>query len=123
MSVRNTYVVPLEDVQRSDTPRVGGKAAALGALSLAPTPWPPAEPLPDLSPGDVLVAQNVGPRWTPIFPILGGLVLDGGSLGQHAAAAAREYAVPAVIGARDATRRIPDGDWVTVDGTAGTVSF
>lgn len=29
-------------------------------------------------------------------PILGGLVLDRGSIGQHAAAAAREYGVPAV---------------------------
>jgi phosphohistidine swiveling domain-containing protein len=77
--------------------------------------------LPDLSPGDVLVAENMGPRWTPLLPILGGLVLDGGALGQHHAITAREYGVPAVIGARNATRLIPDGTWVTVDGTAGTV--
>jgi hypothetical protein len=31
--------------------------------------------------------------------------------------------VPAVVGTGNATRRIPDGAWVTVDGTAGTVEI
>ncbi len=43
--------------------------------------------------------------------------------GQHHAITAREYGVPAVIGTRNATRRIPDGAWVTVDGTTGTVEI
>ncbi len=76
-----------------------------------------------LVPGDILVAKNVGPRWTPIFPILGGLVLDDGAIGQHAAAIAREYNIPAVIGTRFATQRIPEGAQIIVDGTSGTVEF
>jgi phosphohistidine swiveling domain-containing protein len=83
----------------------------------------PSVPVPDVTPGDVLVAHNVGPRWTPIFAILGALVLDGGALGQHAAATAREYGVPAVIGTQNATQRILEGAWVTVDGTTGTVEL
>ncbi len=79
--------------------------------------------LPDLSPGEVLVAENVGPRWAPLIPILGGLVLDGGAVGQHHAIMAREYGVPAVICTGNATRRIPNGAWVSVDGTAGTVEI
>jgi len=79
--------------------------------------------LPDLSPGEVLVAENAGPRWTPLVPILGGLVLDGGAVGQHHAIAAREYGVPAVVSTGNATQRIPDGAWITVDGTAGTVEI
>ncbi|HYN87907.1 MAG TPA: PEP-utilizing enzyme [Ardenticatenaceae bacterium] len=77
--------------------------------------------LPTIEKGDVLVAENVGPRWTPLFPLLGGLILDGGSPGQHAAATARKYCIPAVIATGDATRRIPDGSWVTLDGTTGLV--
>jgi phosphoenolpyruvate synthase/pyruvate phosphate dikinase len=77
--------------------------------------------MPALSPGDVLVAANAGPLWTPLFPILGGLVLESGSLGQHAAVTAREYGVPAVIGCRRATQQIPDGAIVQVDGQAGVV--
>jgi pyruvate,water dikinase len=84
---------------------------------------PSAVSLPRVLPGDVLVAENVGPRWTPLFPVLGAVVLDGGSLGQHAAAMAREYGVPAVIGTQNATSRILDGLWITVDGTAGTVEL
>ena len=71
----------------------------------------------------MLVAENAGPLWTPVFPILGGLVLDQGVLFQHAAATAREYGVPAVINVGNATRRIREGDWVTVDGSAGTVEL
>jgi pyruvate,water dikinase len=77
--------------------------------------------LPLVEPGDVLVAENAGPRWTPLFPILGALVLDDGVLTQHAATTAREYGLPAVIRTMCATSRIVDGDWVVVDGTAGTV--
>jgi pyruvate,water dikinase len=77
--------------------------------------------LPELSAGEVLVAENMGPRWTPLIPTLGALVLDGGAVGQHHAITAREYGVPAVVGARNATRRIPEGAWVIVDGTTGVV--
>ncbi len=76
---------------------------------------------PDVAAGDILVARNVGPRWTPLFPLLGGLVLDSGSIGQHAAATAREYGVTAVIAAGNATRRISDGSAVWVDGANGIV--
>lgn len=77
--------------------------------------------VPDVQPGDVLVAVNAGPMWTPIFPILGGLVLDHGAVTQHSAATAREYGVPAVVATRNATRRIADGATVEIDGATGTV--
>lgn len=76
-----------------------------------------------VQPGEILVAHNVGPRWTPFFPLLGGIVLDSGSVGQHAAATAREYGIPAVIATGDATRRIADGAWVWLDGEAGVVKI
>jgi phosphohistidine swiveling domain-containing protein len=79
--------------------------------------------LPAIAPGEILIAENAGPTWTPLFPILGGLVLDGGSLLQHAATTAREYGIPAVINTESATRRISDGAWVTVDGTRGVVEW
>jgi rifampicin phosphotransferase len=79
--------------------------------------------LPDIRPGDILVAENAGPLWTPFFPLLSGLILEGGSLGQHAAATAREYGIPAVIAVREASRCIPDGAWVVVDGVAGRVEI
>lgn len=73
--------------------------------------------------GDILVAENAGPDWTPVFPVLGGLVLDQGSAFQHAALVAREYGIPAVVMTRDATRTIANGQMITVDGTRGFVEL
>jgi pyruvate,water dikinase len=79
--------------------------------------------LPNLEPGDILVAWNIGPLWTPLFPRLGGLILEGGAVGQHAAATAREYGLPAVVGVRHATRRLSEGVRVSIDGTQGLVTI
>ena len=76
-----------------------------------------------LAPGEVLVCRSTSPPWTPLFGIAGGVVTESGGVLSHAAIAAREYGLPAVVGAREATHRIPDGALVTVDGTAGTVTW
>jgi phosphohistidine swiveling domain-containing protein len=72
--------------------------------------------------GDVLVATTTTPAWTPLFPSLAGLVTDTGGILSHAAVVAREYGVPAVVGAAGATAAIPDGARVRVDGGSGEVT-
>jgi pyruvate,water dikinase len=79
--------------------------------------------LPDIAPGDVLVAANADPLWTPLFPILAGLILDEGSPGDHAAITAREFGIPAVFGTLWATRHIPPNAQVTVDAATGLVTW
>jgi phosphohistidine swiveling domain-containing protein len=79
--------------------------------------------LPHVEKGDILVAQNAGPAWTPILPLLGGLVLDQGAVFQHAALVAREYGIPAVVMTRDATRVIVEGQAITVDADQGIVDL
>jgi pyruvate,water dikinase len=74
-----------------------------------------------LEEGEVLVCTTTTPAWTPLFAVAGGVVTDGGSLLSHSAIAAREYGIPAVVSARGATKLIPDGARVTVDGDAGIV--
>jgi pyruvate,water dikinase len=73
-------------------------------------------------PGEVLVATTTTPAWTPLFPSLGGLVTDTGGILSHAAIVAREYRIPAVVGAVGATAAIPDGARVRIDGTTGEIS-
>jgi phosphohistidine swiveling domain-containing protein len=73
--------------------------------------------------GDVLVCTTTTPAWTPLFGAIAGLVADTGGILCHAAVIAREYSVPAVVGAEVATTTIPDGARVTVDGDAGTASI
>jgi pyruvate,water dikinase len=73
--------------------------------------------------GDVLVTTTTTPAWTPLFPSLGALVTETGGILSHAAVVAREYRLPAVVGAAGATRAIADGARVRVDGSAGTVTI
>ena len=71
--------------------------------------------------GDVLVCPTTSPVWSMLFPSIGALVTDTGGILSHPAIIAREYHVPAVVAARQATALLRDGETVTVDGTAGTV--
>jgi pyruvate,water dikinase len=74
-----------------------------------------------LGPGEILVCPFTAPPWTPLFAIAAAVVTDAGGVLSHSAIAAREYGIPCVSGTGDATRRIPDGAIISVDGTNGTV--
>jgi rifampicin phosphotransferase len=74
-----------------------------------------------LVPGEVLVAETTAPPWTPLFAVAAAVVTDTGGILSHSAVVAREYGIPAVVGAGRATAAIADGDLVEVDGDAGTV--
>ena len=71
--------------------------------------------------GDILVTDNAGPDWVPVFPMLGALILDSGANFQHASLICREYGIPCVIQTKEATNVVADGQRVSVDGSAGTV--
>jgi rifampicin phosphotransferase len=75
----------------------------------------------DIRPGDILVAENTDPGWTPILSLAGGLVVEEGGLLNHCSIVARELRIPAVIGVRNATRRIPEGTRIGIDGGQGLV--
>lgn len=72
--------------------------------------------------GDVLVAAITSPALTVVLPLLGAIVTDRGGALSHAAIVTREYGIPGVVGTRDATKRIADGDMVRVDGDSGEVT-
>jgi pyruvate,water dikinase len=75
----------------------------------------------DFDPGDVLVAPATDPSWAPLFLVAGAVVIDTGSNISHAAVVAREMGIPAVVSARDASRRLRSGQRLRVDGSAGIV--
>jgi phosphotransferase system enzyme I (PtsI) len=51
-----------------------------------------------------------------------GIVTDSGSRTSHAVIVARSMKIPAVVGVRDLTRRVQNGDWMIVDGYDGVVT-
>ena len=75
-----------------------------------------------LESGEILVTPITDIGWTPYFSMIGGLVTDLGSSVSHGAVIAREYGLPCVVNARQATRLLRTGDRVRLDGSAGTVT-
>jgi pyruvate,water dikinase len=75
-----------------------------------------------LQPGDVLVAPITDPSWTPLFVPAEGVVVDVGAPLSHAIIVSRELGIPCVVSATNATKKIPDGALVEVDGTTGVVT-
>jgi phosphohistidine swiveling domain-containing protein len=71
--------------------------------------------------GDVLVAPFTDAAWTPLFLVAGAVVVDLGAINSHAMVVARELGIPCVVSVDRASRRIPDGAIVAVDGAGGTV--
>lgn len=71
--------------------------------------------------GDILVTTTTAPPWTPLFLTVAGVVTDAGGLLSHGAVVSREYRIPAVVGTRNATEQIEDGQLIEVDGDTGTV--
>jgi len=76
-----------------------------------------------LEPGDILIAQSTDPSWTPLFLAAGGVITNIGAVGTHAVIVSRELGIPCVPSIADATRRIPDGATITLDGSVGTVTI
>ncbi|MGA3308586.1 MAG: PEP/pyruvate-binding domain-containing protein [Xanthobacteraceae bacterium] len=76
-----------------------------------------------VAPGDILVTRVAGPALSHILPRVAGVVAELGGSTSHLAALARERGIPMVLGVLDATRRIPDGAQVAVDGVAGVVRW
>jgi len=74
-----------------------------------------------LQKGDILVAPITNPVWTPLFAIASGVVTEVGGILSHGAIVAREYGIPAVMSLAGATRCVPDGQIITVDGNKGVV--
>ncbi len=75
-------------------------------------------------PGEILVAEMTSPDWEAVMKVAAAIVTDRGGRTCHAAILARELGVPAVVGTGDASRRLGDGQVVTVscaDGELGRV--
>jgi pyruvate,water dikinase len=73
--------------------------------------------------GDAIVSGITTPAWTPLFARASAIVTDIGGPLSHSSIVAREYGIPAVLATGVATRRIHDGQSITVDGSTGTITL
>jgi pyruvate,water dikinase len=76
-----------------------------------------------IQPGDVLVTDMTDPDWEPIMKRASAIVTNRGGRTCHAAIIARELGIPAVVGCGDATKKIKNGQEVTVSCAEGDTGF
>ncbi|HEX5139495.1 MAG TPA: PEP-utilizing enzyme [Dehalococcoidia bacterium] len=114
--LRGYGVVPSDDALR-----INGVAASKGRVTARARVLFGLEESARLQPGEIIVCRTTAPPWTSLFSIAGAVVSDGGGLLSHTAICAREYGIPAVVATQVATKQIPDGALITVDGDKGIV--
>lgn len=71
--------------------------------------------------GDVLVAPMTSPDYVPAMKKAAAIVTDEGGQTSHAAIVSRELGIPCVVGTKDATTKLKENSFVTVNGESGQV--
>ncbi|MBI5452039.1 hypothetical protein HY945_01125 [Candidatus Gottesmanbacteria bacterium] len=69
--------------------------------------------------GNILVAVTTHPDYVPAMRIAAAIITDEGGITSHAAIVSREFGIPCIVGTKNATRVLHDGDKVEVDAIAG----
>jgi len=71
--------------------------------------------------GDILVAPMTSPDYVPAMKKSSGIITDQGGQTSHAAIVSRELGIPCIVGAKEATKVLKEGQIVTVNGESGQV--
>jgi len=75
----------------------------------------------NVKPGDILVMEMTSPDFVPAMRKAVAVVTDQGGQTSHAAIVSRELGVVCVVGTQIATKKLKNGDIVTVNGVSGEV--
>jgi len=70
--------------------------------------------------GEVLVTKMTDPDWVSIFPLASAIVTDEGGKTAHAAIVSRELGLPCIVGTKEATKILNNGQEITIDCTSGS---
>ncbi len=73
-----------------------------------------ARDMDQLQPGEILITTGTDPQWESVLAKAAAIVTDTGGRMSHAATAAQELGVPAIVGCESATGAIATGSIVTV---------
>lgn len=71
--------------------------------------------------GDILVTPMTVPKFMKVIKMANGIITDEGGITCHASIIARELKIPCVVGCKNATKVLKDGDFVRIDGATGNI--
>jgi phosphohistidine swiveling domain-containing protein len=63
------------------------------------------------------------PSWTPLFLAAGGVIVDVGAVMSYSVIVSRDLGIPCAVSVTDATRIIPNGALIELDGDTGAVTI
>ncbi len=77
--------------------------------------------LPKIKQGDILVTKMTNPDMVVSMQKCAAIITDDGGLTAHAAIVSREMGIPAIVGTGEATKKLKEGEILTVDGFTGKI--
>lgn len=110
-----------EDVATKKKPIIKGIPASPGVVSGRVKIIKDPYELDKIKNGDVLVAKMTNPDYIPSMGKISALITDEGGKTSHTSVVSRELGIPCVVGTGKATKKLKDGDIVTIDGDDGLV--
>jgi phosphohistidine swiveling domain-containing protein len=117
----NEYFYQREETENNDQIKgiVAMKGKATGKVRIVSKRNP--ESFISFQEGEVLVALSTSPQFVPLMKKSAAIVTSEGGMASHAAIVARELKKPCIVGTKNATKVLKDGDLVEVDANKGTV--
>lgn len=109
------------DIKHSDIPILEGAPASPGIGSGPVRILKSPKEIDKVKKGDVLVAGMTSPDYVPAMKRANAIITDQGGETSHAAIVSRELGIPCVVGTKEATKKLEEGSFVTVDGKNGKV--
>lgn len=98
----------------------GSKGFIKGRVKIVIDPYNDAHKMEE---GDVLVTGMTRPEFVPLMKMATAIVTDEGGITCHAAIVSREMKKPCIIGTKNATKILQDGDLIEVDADNGVVKI
>jgi pyruvate,water dikinase len=120
-TIKKTAKEIKEGVKVSDIPILTGAGASPGIGTGSVKVLKSPKEINKVTSGDVLIAPMTSPDYVPAMKKASAIVTDEGGQTSHAAIVSRELGIPCVVGSKEATKILKDGDVVTVDGGKGEV--
>ncbi|MEK6817188.1 MAG: putative PEP-binding protein, partial [Nanoarchaeota archaeon] len=71
--------------------------------------------------GDILVTEMTNPDMVVTMQKSAGIITDEGGLTAHASIVSREMGIPCIVGTREATAKLKDGEIITLDAYTGKI--
>jgi phosphoenolpyruvate synthase/pyruvate phosphate dikinase len=71
----------------------------------------------------ILIARSTDPGWVFLMISSKGIVVEKGSVLSHTAIIGRELGIPTIVGVKDATKVIPNGAKMSINGSTGEIQW